>query len=163
MSAPFPSSLPSFGCICHWASLPPLRDKSLRRPSFLPFRSLSAISGKNAATLRRSTDAANESVSHVARSPILSPSLSPDNFGPKVPSSPFPYEKWAPSLSCSPFQLSGRLSTVSVRPSPLTARASTFIFFLAHTVSGRSCHCWPLGLYYMGIECFGLNWPSFTE
>ena len=77
MSAPF-LPLPSFGCICHWASLPPsllppLRDKSLRRPSFLPFRSLSAISGKNAATLRRSTDA-NESVSHVARSPIRSPS-----------------------------------------------------------------------------------------
>ena len=160
MSAPFPSSLPSFGCICHWASLPPLRDKSLRRPSFLPFRSLSAISGKNAATLRRSTDA-NESVSHVPRSPIRSPSLSPDNFGPKVPSSPFPYEKWALPLL---FPLPTFWPTFDrVRPSPLTARASTFIFFLAHTVSGRSCHCWPLGLYYMGIECFGLNWPSFTE
>ena len=102
-------------------------------PSFLPSfpPSLSAISGKNAGTLRRTptSQSPSLSLSLLAPSPILylslCPSLasSPDNFGPKVPSSPFPYEKWASSLppsSDGDGALSLSLSLSLWLPSPLS-------------------------------------------
>ena len=93
----------------------------------------------------------------------LSPASSPDNFGPKVPSSPFPYEKWAPSLfslSLPPSDGAGWLPPL-LFPFPPTfwptfdrvhrhllrararvgGRRSTFIFFL--TPTDRSFHCRP--------------------